>query len=408
MLAARVNALGAAGAPRPALPSRRASRSPRAARAHARPARASSSPGEGDVGPTWRPSTSFAALLAALPAALVSGAARALEAVDDVPTMYVPPGYVPSPLEDGDGAGQFLVLTVCAICGLVGMKLSLDSEQVKSEEALAEKVSKQVAAMRSAPSGPIPGVPATALDPERSPAAFDSTGLTRVDGAISPETAEALLAEVNATLDRELARAEKSGGLPSDAFGNVYCKGNRYDLKLPMGGAAERALREAAANMKPLLAGAASGESARLCEFAALVSDPGSKRQPVHPDTNYRRDRCVVTSFVALQDVTEAMGPTVFIPGSHVAAAHVAFREAGEVGGPALAAPNGVATLNVGDATVFDSRLLHCGGGNESNQRRVLFYFSFEVAGSENPNAAVSSIRDELRGKIALADLVGA
>ena len=360
------------------------------------------------MGPTWRPSTSFAALLAALPAALVSGAARALEAVDDVPTMYVPPGYVPSPLEDGDGAGQFLVLTVCAICGLVGMKLSLDSEQVKSEEALAEKVSKQVAAMRSAPSGPIPGVPATALDPERSPAAFDSTGLTRVDGAISPETAEALLAEVNATLDRELARVEKSGGLPSDAFGTVYCKGNRYDLKLPMGGAAERALREAAANMKPLLAGAASGESARLCEFAALVSDPGSKRQPVHPDTNYRRDRCVVTSFVALQDVTEAMGPTVFIPGSHVAAAHVAFREAGEVGGPALAAPNGVATLNVGDATVFDSRLLHCGGGNESNQRRVLFYFSFEVAGSENPNAAVSSIRDELRGKIALADLVGA
>ena len=192
------------------------------------------------MGPTWRPSTSFAALLAALPAALVSGAARALEAVDDVPTMYVPPGYVPSPLEDGDGAGQFLVLTVCAICGLVGMKLSLDSEQVKSEEALAEKVSKQVAAMRSAPSGPIPGVPATALDPERSPAAFDSTGLTRVDGAISSETAEALLAEVNATLDRELARAEKSGGLPSDAFGNVYCKGNRYDLKLPMGGAAER------------------------------------------------------------------------------------------------------------------------------------------------------------------------
>jgi len=27
-----------------------------------------------------------------------------------------------------------------------------------------------------------------------------------------------------------------------------------------------------------------------------------------------------------------------------------------------------------------------------------LFYFSFEVDGSENPNLGVSSIRDELRG----------
>ena len=63
---------------------------------------------------------------------------------------------------------------------------------------------------------------------------------------------------------------------------------------------------------------------------------------------------------------------------------------------------------SVGDGVLFDSRTMHCGGANESNRRRVLFYFSFEVAGSENPNAAVSSIRDELRGKIALADLVGA
>ena len=76
-----------------------------------------------------------------------------------------------------------------------------------------------------------------------------------------------------------------------------------------------------------------------------------------------------------------------------------------EVGGPALAAPHGVATLSTGDATVFDSRLLHCGGGNASEKRRVLFYFSFEVAGSDNPNSAVSTIREELRGKYTLADL---
>ena len=61
--------------------------------------------------------------------------------------------------------------------------------------------------------------------------------------------------------------------------------------------------------------------------------------------------------------------------------------------------------MRTGDASMFDSRLLHCGGGNASSKRRVLFYFSFEVDGSENPNSGVSSIRDELRGKYTLADL---
>ena len=349
-------------------------------------ARANSSSDDDARRSTWTP----AALLAALPAALSASVARAVEAIDD----------------NGDGAAQFIVLMVCAVCGFVGMKLSLDSEQVKSEEALAEKVKKQVAAMRTAPSGPVKGVSASDIDASTAVLAktFDDQGLLRLDGVISSETAAALLAEVNATLDRELARAG-TGGLPSESFGNVYCKGNRYDLKLPLSGVASAALKEATASMRPFLSAAAGGEGARLCEFAALVSDPGSARQPVHPDTNYRRDRCVVTSFVALQDVSESMGPTVFIPGSHTASAHLAFREAGEVGGPALAAPHGVATLSTGDATVFDSRLLHCGGGNASEKRRVLFYFSFEVAGSDNPNSAVSTIREELRGKYTLADL---
>lgn len=314
--------------------------------------------------------------------------------------------YVPSPLEDGDGMAQLVVVLVCAVCGMVGMLTSFEGEQAASDEALAEKVAAQVAVMRTATSGPVVGMPAdeVASGPTAACATFDQRGLLRVDGALSPTTAAELLAEVNVALERELSRAGR-GGLPSDVFGNVYCKGNRYDLKLPLEGVAAKALKEAVGSMRPFLELAAGGGRARLCEFAVLVSDPGSARQPVHPDTNYRRDRCVVTSFVALQDVAADMGPTVFIPGSHTASAHLAFREAGERGGAALEAPHGVATLGTGDATVFDSRLLHCGGGNESDRRRVLFYFSFEVEGSDNPNAAVSSIRDELRGAYILEDL---
>ena len=35
--------------------------------------------------------------------------------------------------------------------------------------------------------------------------------------------------------------------------------------------------------------------------------------------------------------------------------------------------------LGTGDATLFDSRLLHCGGANESPRRRALFYVSFRA-----------------------------
>lgn len=357
--------------------------------------------GEGEAADA---ATSLLPFLAALPAV----SAFAANAMDSVDTLSTTTTYVPSAMDSGDGWAQFVVLMVTAVCGLVGMKVSFDGEQAASQDAIMERVAKQVAAMQAADTVPVAGVPVGEVKDlsaaSGAASSLDTDGLLRVDGVLSPVTAAALLDEVNATLDRELSRAGKDS-LPSDSFGNVYCKGNRYDLKLPLRGVAEAALREAALNLGPVLEKVAGGNNAKLCEFAALVSDPGSMRQPVHPDTNYRRDRCVVTTFVALQDVESDMGPTVFIPGSHTASAHLAFKEADEVGGPALTAPNCVATLRTGDVSMFDSRLLHCGGGNSSDKRRVLFYFSFEVSGTENPNAFLSSIRDELRGTLTLKDL---
>ena len=112
------------------------------------------------------------------------------------------------------------------------------------------------------------------------------------------------------------------------------------------------------------------------------------------------------TCFVALQDVERDMGPTLFIPGTNNAQAHVEFREGQERGGPVLQRPYELGVISRGDATLFDSRTLHCGTENESARRRVLFYFSFQRSASENPNAAISTIRTELRGKYTLADLL--
>jgi ectoine hydroxylase-related dioxygenase (phytanoyl-CoA dioxygenase family) len=123
----------------------------------------------------------------------------------------------------------------------------------------------------------------------------------------------------------------------------------------------------------------ALGPNPELFELSALISDRGAPRQPLHPDTGYSNGTAIVTAFVALQDVTVEMGPTFFLAGSHSQAAHEAFN--GEPGVKAellRTSPRRLGTVGVGDATVFDSRVLHGGGANDKG-RRILFYFSFKV-----------------------------
>lgn len=140
----------------------------------------------------------------------------------------------------------------------------------------------------------------------------------------------------------------------------------------------ESALKTCASKLRTVLVGVL-GDNPELYELSALVSDKGAPRQPVHPDTGYSNSTAIVTAFVALQDVTGEMGPTFFLAGTQSQAAHLAFN-----GEPAAKAellrtsPRRLGTVRAGDATVFDSRLLHGGGANDLG-RRILFYFSFKV-----------------------------
>jgi hypothetical protein len=112
---------------------------------------------------------------------------------------------------------------------------------------------------------------------------------------------------------------------------------------------------------------------AQLCELAALVSDKGAKAQRLHADTGDGGDsgkgsgggggggggggkrevggsipggggegghRVLFTCFVALQDVTEDMGPTWIAPRTHCGAAHEALATLDAAGfGAAWGAP---------------------------------------------------------------------
>ena len=143
-----------------------------------------------------------------------------------------------------------------------------------------------------------------------------------------------------------------------------------------------------------MLAGAV-GEDAELFELAALVSDPGSPRQPIHPDTTYREGdgASIVTAFIALQDVNADMGPTAIIPRTHTAVAHERFNSRDDGGRERVAllreTPNHLGVLGTGDANLIDSRLLHGGAANDSRSRRVLFYFSFRRRGKVSPSGSM-------------------
>ena len=289
-----------------------------------------------------------------------------------------------------------------------------------------------------------------AANPKQTVAVLSKNGLCRVDNCLSDGVVAQLIAHVNNTLagartrvaddqkqrERDTAQraymeAQSSGQirlaglwprvelwattarifatralgscLPSagaaevelQSFGAVLAPSERWDLKLTLCPSVVAALREALVPLRAVCE-EVLGEDAVLFECAALVADPHAPRQPLHPDTAHERNAGphVLTCFLALQDVDDRMGPTVFLPGTHCSESHAAFNAPAETGAKQAllaSAPRQLGTLGRGDAMLFDSRLLHCGSANESDARRVLFYFSFRAAEARVPQGTLDA-----------------
>ncbi len=186
----------------------------------------------------------------------------------------------------------------------------------------------------------------------------------------------------------------------------------RYDLKLSLEDAqVRRSALRVAAGIAPRVA-SLLGADAELTELGAIVSDPGAAAQPTHPDTPWSEQPVLLTAFVALQRVARSMGPTRFYPGTHTSAAHAAFQDSRPGGARERLLERSrcwAPLLRSGDATLYDSRLLHCGGANESaarrrvlrlrlpavgahsaGRRRALFYLSFRARAAESPQCAAA------------------
>jgi hypothetical protein len=153
------------------------------------------------------------------------------------------------------------------------------------------------------------------------------SGVVRIDGVLSEATADALREFVDA--EREAASAEvAAGGRKLESrFADLVLLENRCDLLLPLHGPPVAALDELLGEGSVLgeLLEEVVGREGRFNEHACLISEPGSKRQPIHPDTPYTPVPPLYACFVALQDVLPDMGPTVYLPGTHTAEEHTAF-----------------------------------------------------------------------------------
>lgn len=241
-------------------------------------------------------------------------------------------------------------------------------------------------------------------------------GVVRINGVLSDKVADGLRDYVY-ELKADSEQAVADGSIkPIQRFATVLLRKDRCDLTIPLGSPiVTKALEEVfckssvGETIRALL-----GKGAVLQELSTLISDPGSQRQVVHPDTPCMAGEGPVlyTCFIALQDITLDMGATVWLPGTHTPDSHKKFRDSeSPVGGGESTKdkllrtqPSALGTLTKGSCAIFDSRCLHCGGANRSADSRALFYFSFKnskIGYAGNP----PSIRKELINQLTLQDL---
>ena len=139
-------------------------------------------------------------------------------------------------------------------------------------------------------------------------------GCLVLEGMLPVAICDALRAEVDSALDSAIAAHADSG----EAFGSVLVRQNRWDMHLRETGVVAEALRTVRVGVAQVLRGLLSADDAdvvpTLIELSSLISDPGAPRQPIHPDVQFDSGSPQYTVFVALQDTTAEMGPTLFLP----------------------------------------------------------------------------------------------
>ena len=225
-----------------------------------------------------------------------------------------------------------------------------------------------------------------------------SRGCARVNNGLAISTAQNLQQFIDDTLELYLEEVNSFRQPRGFRFANVLEKENRFDMLLPFDDNAEASSSSPVMDaMGELLLDGGKiypiieellGDDAVLYELACLISDPGSKRQEIHPDIVFRPGSIpLVACFVSLQDIDATMGPTVFIPDTVSEEHHRRINDSTLADEMLKTIPSCISTLDMGDCSLYNPMVLHAGGGNESARRRRLFYFTFLSADVDDPSS---------------------
>lgn len=224
--------------------------------------------------------------------------------------------------------------------------------------------------------------------PAPSIAALRDDGAILVPNVLSDATAASLRNYCESRMAQSLAAVASNPDDEPDHFTTILTRKERHDLKLDLEPPVVDALVEALKVLGPFIRGVyhstLQSDELYLNELGAIRSTEGAPRQPLHSDTPWADNEgepSILTMFVALQDVDEQMGPTMFLPGTHLNEPV----QAEMIGTPQKAnvlrsSPRRLGIMPAGACTLYDSRLIHAGGANDSPRGRWLFHASFAAS----------------------------
>mmetsp|Transcript_20460 Transcript_20460/g.23477 ORF Transcript_20460/g.23477 Transcript_20460/m.23477 type:complete len:387 (-) Transcript_20460:222-1382(-) len=233
--------------------------------------------------------------------------------------------------------------------------------------------------------------------------ALDEEGVVLIPGVLQKQTADDLrrciYAEIEVMADRSRLDPLKSLGyfnVPAEIYFSTVRNYNLLPFRDEISAQepsyragpivdAAREMLTPGAPLAELFRYMLDGGESQLYDFNVLRTEPGAARQPVHYDTPFQEIAPLYCAFIALQDVTPEMGGTLFIPRTHTNTEERKRFDDGAQDGRrdemlASCEPQ-YSKLMIGDAAVFDMRILHCGLPNlaeiEGGASRLLFALTF-------------------------------
>jgi len=150
-----------------------------------------------------------------------------------------------------------------------------------------------------------------------------------------------------------------------------------------------------------------AGDNGFMYDLGCMTTQPGSPRQTIHTDFPWQPQPPIYSVYVALQDVTAEMGPTVFFPRTNNPTDYGEWKKPVTFDDYLRGKTPKFALLKKGDLIVYDPLVLHCGAANilETGAVRSLFNVGFRNPKVQGDFGYGGSMRPGYQGQMTFGQL---